>query len=379
MSKIKFIIMVIIMLSAPAMGDIAIFQHGGNGYERGRDSAIRVALEQPIADRGSYEHWSTNGGSSTVLEVGHFYQNQVGFNDKPGPIFRYGKMLLRFARVYGTAAGQIAPDTPVTQATLTLHNQEDLGSIVASTGNPDNRATTKNPIVSGGQIRISPLLRSINFGTSDGLVSIGEVTAMERRRGKEDWAQGCPATGNMYALINICGPADAVDHDESASITYTQPAEEGLIDIDVTSILDALTGYGVLLNVIHDPNNPILPGPDGPNHGAAYRSSEHANIDYRPKLTLNIGGSSLPGDANDDGLIDVGDWGIVGANFSSTNATLADGDFTGDGNVDVADLGVIGANWTAAQADSNITSLIPEPTMLGLFAAGLILLLRRKY
>ncbi len=169
--------MVSIMLGAPAIGEIAIFQHGANGYERGRDSVIRVALEQPIADRGSYEHWSTNGGSSAVLEVGHFYQNQVGFNDKPGPIFRYGKMLLRFARVYGTAAGQIAPDTPVTQATLTLYNQEDLGSIVASTGNPDNRATTKDPIVSGGQIRISPLLRSINFGTSDGLASIGEVTA----------------------------------------------------------------------------------------------------------------------------------------------------------------------------------------------------------
>ncbi len=58
----------------------------------------------------------------------------------------------------------------------------------------------------------------------------------------------------------------------------------------------------------------------------------------------------VPGDANQDGVVDIADLGIVGANFNKTSVEWSQGDFTGDEKVDIADLGIIGANWTAADS-----------------------------
>jgi hypothetical protein len=57
-------------------------------------------------------------------------------------------------------------------------------------------------------------------------------------------------------------------------------------------------------------------------------------------------GSYIPGDANKDGKVDVGDLGILAANYGTTeNATWEKGDFTGEGTVDVGDLGILAANY----------------------------------
>lgn len=53
----------------------------------------------------------------------------------------------------------------------------------------------------------------------------------------------------------------------------------------------------------------------------------------------------VPGDANLDGVVDVGDLGILAANYGSDLAGWNMGDFTGDGCVDVGDLGVLAANY----------------------------------
>ena len=62
-----------------------------------------------------------------------------------------------------------------------------------------------------------------------------------------------------------------------------------------------------------------------------------------------------PGDANRDGLVDVGDLGILAANYGQDlatdlpNATAWEwygyGDFNSDGVVDVGDLGILAANY----------------------------------
>jgi hypothetical protein len=54
---------------------------------------------------------------------------------------------------------------------------------------------------------------------------------------------------------------------------------------------------------------------------------------------------SIPGDANGDGRVDVGDLGILAANYGGTGKTRAQGDFNGDGVVDVGDLGILAANY----------------------------------
>ena len=93
-------------------------------------------------------------------------------------------------------------------------------------------------------------------------------------------------------------------------------------------------------------------------------------------LVIELGRSAIPGDANSDGIVDVADLGVVGANFGSVNAAAGDGDFNGDGQVDVADLGIVGANWTAATTGNSAT-LVPEPGSAVVLILGLAYLGRR--
>jgi hypothetical protein len=53
----------------------------------------------------------------------------------------------------------------------------------------------------------------------------------------------------------------------------------------------------------------------------------------------------IAGDANGDGMVDVGDLGILAANYGGTGKTWAEGDFNDDRIVDVGDLGILAANY----------------------------------
>lgn len=83
-------------------------------------------------------------------------------------------------------------------------------------------------------------------------------------------------------------------------------------------------------------------------------------------------GISASGDFNCDGVVDVADLGIVGANFNNIDVTYIDGDANLDNMIDVADLGIVGANWTASQATAIIVALVPEPATLLLFTMSML-------
>jgi hypothetical protein len=54
----------------------------------------------------------------------------------------------------------------------------------------------------------------------------------------------------------------------------------------------------------------------------------------------------IPGDANGDAQVDVGDLGILAANYGITNgATWNLGDFNNDEVIDVGDLGILAAHY----------------------------------
>jgi hypothetical protein len=54
----------------------------------------------------------------------------------------------------------------------------------------------------------------------------------------------------------------------------------------------------------------------------------------------------VPGDANRDGRVDVGDLGILAAHYGTVvDAVWAQGDFNGDMKVDVGDLGILAAHY----------------------------------
>jgi hypothetical protein len=63
------------------------------------------------------------------------------------------------------------------------------------------------------------------------------------------------------------------------------------------------------------------------------------------EIKILSGAEVLAGDANGDGLVDVGDLGILAANYGGTNKTWPKGDFNKDGQVDVGDLGILAAHY----------------------------------
>jgi LysM repeat protein len=106
-----------------------------------------------------------------------------------------------------------------------------------------------------------------------------------------------------------------------------------------------------------------------------------------------------PGDANGDGSVDVGDLGILAANYGGSGKNWSQGDFNGDTFVDVGDLGILAAHYgqgssstlnfnadyakvfgTAALDDedninegSAICSVLGLPLIVGLVLMGLML------
>ena len=117
--------------------------------------------------------------------------------------------------------------------------------------------------------------------------------------------------------------------------------------------------------------------------GSAHDSD--GRIIYDPFPTMGSAGfdldavgvlhQTLSGDANGDGMVDVGDLGILGANYgAASGAGWTRGDFTGDGAVDVGDLGVLGAQYGQGVS----AGAVPEPATLGLLLAGGLAVRRRR-
>jgi hypothetical protein len=81
---------------------------------------------------------------------------------------------------------------------------------------------------------------------------------------------------------------------------------------------------------------------------------------------------ALPGDANLDDVVDVGDLGILAGHWGQSGAIdWGDADFNHDGVVDVGDLGILAGNWGTSQTS------VPEPTGI-MVLVGLAILRRRR-
>jgi len=433
----------VLLVAAPTLAETFTFQQGANGYERAQDTTIRWAYATNFGDSatiesdnrgdpGAYNMWSTNGGRTSILEVGQFFQSTVAgfaegvFTTEAGPVYRYSRMYIRFRDVFGTGANQIPPEGEISSATLKLYNTEDQGAVVAVGAGvfPDivpsidgiSLANPKaEPKLNGGNIAVYPSLIPITYGFDDGMETKGRVTARDRRLLKQGWSQGPCLTqlaGNdPIAMAFNCGPADVddpevafwadmndavpgepeIDSRHPGAIEVFQDASEGFKEFDVLGLIDFITGDGVYMTALSAEG--ALPTMDI-NYGNAYRSSEFGNIydadgnlvagasneqiATRPIFVIELGGSTVSGDVNGDGLVDVADLGIVGANFGSHNAVPADGDFNRDGVIDVADLGILGANWSASQSTGTATALVPEPTTLSLLAMSMLVVGRRR-
>ena len=86
----------------------------------------------------------------------------------------------------------------------------------------------------------------------------------------------------------------------------------------------------------------------------------------------NIGAAYLEGDANLDGVVDVGDFNIWNSNKFTTNPAWCNGDFNADGVVDVGDFNIWNTNKFQSSADA---AAVPEPGAWALGMIGIVSLL----
>ena len=94
--------------------------------------------------------------------------------------------------------------------------------------------------------------------------------------------------------------------------------------------------------------------------------TEQEILDIFAGADILDGGTSQPGDLNDDGYVNSADLDLVRGNWGSTVAPNTNGDATGDGYVNSADLDIVRGNWGASPA-----AAVPEPAALVLLLGAL--------
>lgn len=156
--------------------------------------------------------------------------------------------------------------------------------------------------------------------------------------------------------------------------TETADLSLALFDSNGVSLLtESASGAA---GVVESINDFVLdtPGTYFARIASASAASDQVVQFYELELSSSALVSELPGDSNGDGLVDLLDLDILGANFGDSPATFAQGDFNGDGTVDLLDLDLLGANFGATSG----TTAIPEPAALGLLLAGLAALRSKR-
>jgi len=96
--------------------------------------------------------------------------------------------------------------------------------------------------------------------------------------------------------------------------------------------------------------------------------------------------TTISGDITGDGVVDLGDLGVLAGNWGSTNACWLAGDMNQDLNVDLTDVGILAGNWGATGLQASVPAdaslslhALPEPASLALMSVGsFALLLRRR-
>lgn len=105
-----------------------------------------------------------------------------------------------------------------------------------------------------------------------------------------------------------------------------------------------------------------------------FNSRNFGTAANRPVLMVT---AWLGGDANEDGVVDLQDFGALKEHFGQEDAAWGHGDFTGDGAVDLQDFGLLKDHFgQAAPAPAPATA--PEPSALVTLACGAAVAARRR-
>jgi autotransporter-associated beta strand protein len=233
--------------------------------------------------------------------------------------------------------GALLNVTGLSGGTITFAAQrlQGAGTVTGSVIAPSGAVVAPNPVVGGfgivGNVRMnagSTYEWALDANTGAALVDITGALTLDTGWKLKLVGSGTPTAKEKYDLF-----------------TYT-----GSFSGDIAGIIDAtgVTGW---------PTPSII----GQDTGRIY-------------VVFGV----LPGDTNEDGVVDAADYITLKRNFGAGPGAAgkeAIGDFNGDGNVNYAELQTLmGAMGTGA---GGAETTIPEPATLGLLAIGALAVIRR--
>ncbi|MCC6681372.1 MAG: hypothetical protein IT445_10775 [Phycisphaeraceae bacterium] len=182
------------------------------------------------------------------------------------------------------------------------------------------------------------------------------------------------ATYTDYTFLQLSSNAHIKISSDLASSTY-----DVSVTLDDDTILTSYTGQNFWTG------SAGAVGLNGIYIGDLHGSNMDGIVD-----NLVLTSALHPGDANNDGQVNLSDLQILGDNWQSTSATWTQADFTGDSVVNLADLQILGDNWgwgagsdlAFDEAVETVEAAIPEPTsvvVFGLASLGFMRLNRNRF
>ena len=316
----------------------------------------RVSVQKIVLKNGFIEVKDNALNTADIVE-GIFVENgSVGVSES-------GSLQLTTVTTSGTgkvsgsgAGGELAIGTLVINNTNGLQSSASIYNRLSGTGS----WTGGNGVIikTGATVAPGASVGTLNDGGGDLTMESGAIYEWEIAG-----ATGTPGIDwDLLKAANITFLGDLTFKVLDAGLAGHLDGSQEFIVADVTGTIDDANMGAVTFD---------LPGWTGGSLAVVEDS-----IDGGYDLVLTGLVTSVPGDADDNGVVNAADYIILKTNMGmGTGATTADGDFNGDGKVDWTDLQLLQDNYGEG---SGASGSIPEPATLGLLAFGAMAVIRRR-
>lgn len=184
-------------------------------------------------------------------------------------------------------------------------------------------------------------------------------------------------TIDAYAIQSAAGSLDTswngIRDTEGAFIEAPTASANGLAEVSLASSVAIASGTS------YDLGSVFTPGSDEDLSFSFLRVGEDDGDGFGG-IVEYIGTDGIPyGDFDNDGDVDIVDFGTFGQNFGQDPLLDPETDSDGDGDVDIVDFGDFGIAFDMfPPSGSGSGSAIPEPASIGLVLISLIGLARRR-
>jgi hypothetical protein len=258
-----------------------------------------------------------------------------------------------------------APNVP---STPDLDIASDSGSSNTDNLTNDNTPTLTGTADTGATVTIYANGVAVGSGLSNGAYSI---TTSALSDGVKSITAAATLNGNTSAAsaalnvtIDTAGPTFSSGYPQLGYLTFPQGLTyrfgEQLVNASNASnftLTNTTDSSVVPISVSYTPGSgfstvgltwPSANGGSGVLADGRYTgtiNSAVADVAGNPVASNSFNFVFLRGDANNDGVVDVTDLGILATYWQQTGTNFGQGDFNYDHNVDVGDLGILATNW----------------------------------